>query len=122
MIGNFRSLIKLPTGYDGLISLLNMNDKKVQYEKSWFCSVCQTVFNELDNRFQRLCAKCKSTRLTMYYHLNIESHIQNIMNKLKLKDLDRVKVSNNLADFTDGLISINITFDEDEETLDSPYL
>jgi hypothetical protein len=44
------------------------------------------------------------------------------MNKLKLKDLDRVKVSNNLADFTDGLISINITFDEDEETLDSPYL
>ena len=33
-IGNLRSSIKLPTSYDGLISLLNMNDKKVQYKKS----------------------------------------------------------------------------------------
>ena len=112
-IGNFRSSIKLPTSYDGLISLLNMNDKKVQYEKSWFCSVCQTVFNELDNRFQRLCAKCKTTRLTMYYHLNIESQIQNIMNKLKLKDLDRVKLSNDLTDFTDGRIYQKILESED---------
>jgi hypothetical protein len=101
------------TSYDGLTSMLNMNEKNIQYEKSWFCSVCQTVIHEIDDRLQRHCNKCKTTRLTMHYHLNLKSQIQNIMNKLELKDLDRVKTSNDLTDFTDGRIYRNILESED---------
>ncbi len=51
-IGNLRSSIKLPTSY-GLISLLNMNDKKVQYEKSWF----RAFINYQNLTFQKIIIK-----------------------------------------------------------------
>jgi hypothetical protein len=112
-LSNINSTIKLPNNYSGLISLLNSKNKELQFEKSWFCGVCQKQYDKLDNRFQRLCATCKTTRLTMYYHLNIENQIQNIMNKVKLKDFEKIKISDDLTDITDGRIYKQLLASED---------
>jgi len=51
---------QLPTSFAGLISLLNGKKQKLNYEKSWYCDVCQKLINKLDNRFQRECSTCNS--------------------------------------------------------------
>ena len=46
---------QLPTSFAGLISLLNGKKQKLNYEKSWYCDVCQKLITKLikklDNRF-----------------------------------------------------------------------
>ena len=51
---------QLPNSFNGLISLLNGKKQKLNYEKSWYCGVCQKLIEKLDNRFQRECSTCNS--------------------------------------------------------------
>lgn len=51
---------QMPTTFSGLISLLNDNKKKLNYNKSWYCSVYNKIISKLDNRFQRECNSCNT--------------------------------------------------------------
>jgi len=61
-LSNIASPIKLPTDYNGLISLLIHNKKNLNYKKSWYCGVCHKIFTKIDHRLQRDCGICKTTK------------------------------------------------------------
>lgn len=56
---------QMPTTFSGLISLLNDNKKKLDFEKSWFCGICNKIISKLDNRFQRGCSACKQITISI---------------------------------------------------------
>ncbi len=79
------------------------SEKTKIYTKSWFCGVCLTTFNNLDNRFQRSCENCQ-VKLNMFYYLDIEHQIKKIFSNV---DLNKIRTptstpTNNLTHISDG--------------------
>ena len=113
-LSNITSNIKLPSSFDGLSKLLMKSDLKEIYTKSWFCGVCLTSFNNLDNRFQRSCEKCQ-VKLNMFYYLDIEHQIKKIFSNV---DLNKIRTptstpANNLTHISDGRLYKKMLNSED---------
>ena len=104
-LSNITSNIKLPSSFDGLAKLLMKSEQTKIYTKSWFCGVCLTTFNNLDNRFQRSCEKCQ-VKLNMFYYLDIEHQTKKIFSNV---DLNKIRTptstpANNLTHISDLII------------------
>jgi hypothetical protein len=97
--------IKLPSSFDGLAKILMGENNVYEYQKKWFCGVCLTTFDKLDDRFQRSCKKC-NVKLNMSYYLNIEQQIQKFFSDI---DINEIKTPSSapqciISDITDGLL------------------
>jgi hypothetical protein len=104
-LSNITSEIKLPSSFDGLAKVLMNENRVYDYQKKWFCGVCLTTFEKLDDRFQRSCKKC-NVKLNMSYYLNINQQIQKIFSEIEINELKTLTSStaNILTDITDGLL------------------
>lgn len=80
-LSNISSDIKLPSSFDGLAKLLMKSEHTKNYTKSWFCGVCLTTFDNLNNRFQRSCEKCQ-VKFNMFYYLDMETQIKKIFSNV----------------------------------------
>ena len=110
-LSNIYSTIKLPTSFDGLRNLIKDDTSELNYEKTWFCGTCQKLIANLNNRFQRSCAICK-TRLNMYYHLDIQQQIRSILKKTTSSSLCHKNDTNELIDIRDGALYKRVTSQE----------
>ena len=62
---NISSSIKLPTTFSGLINVIDESFNALSYKKSWYCGTCMKKLDELNNRFQRECGICKTTKYVL---------------------------------------------------------
>ena len=55
----FLSKTKVPSDFDSLAKLLDANKTAENvYTKTWFCSICITKLDKLENQHQRTCTSC----------------------------------------------------------------
>ncbi len=70
-LSNIYSETKLPASFSGLIKILESvdNNESLNSTKFWYCGTCFKKIEKLNNRFQRTCEFCKTSKYVFFFKL-----------------------------------------------------
>lgn len=127
-LSNIGSSIKLPCNYNGLKSFLNKNKKKVNFEKTWYCGVCQKYAPFQPYASGQLCQNYYTHAEYEQQKFSSPQYIQQHNSILTTPTIQKVKHASTLLSTSQAPVSQaknrydnTESMDLEDETLDCPY-